>query len=85
MSTSELAKKKGNSAGIISAFVDSIDSQMILRMIRESKTGGISVQSKFASLYTSGRFCLFLVIMIVFKPGKVCFDRVIKMFGFSGK
>ena len=27
----------GNSAGVISAFVDSIDSQIILRMIRESK------------------------------------------------
>ena len=45
----------------------------------------ISVQSKFASSYTSGRFSLFLVIMIAFQAWKVCFDRVIEMFGFSGK
>ena len=34
---------------------------------------GISVQSKFASLYTSGRFSLFLVIMIVFQAWKSLF------------
>ena len=34
---------------------------------------GISVQWKFASLYTSGRFSLFLVIMIVFQAWKSLF------------
>ena len=34
---------------------------------------GISVQSKFASQYTSGRFSLFLVIMIVFQAWKSLF------------
>ena len=34
---------------------------------------GISVQSKFASLYTSGWFSLFLVIMIVFPAWKSLF------------
>ena len=44
--------------GAISAFVDNIDSHIILRMIRESKTD-IYVQSQLTRLETSRRFGLF--------------------------
>ena len=41
---------QGNSAGVISTFVDSIDSQIILRMIREPKRVGLIYETVSSAL-----------------------------------